>query len=192
VTLQNRPLYRELFWPTLHAIQELGGSATRQEVLAKVASAFSEQEQAELMPNGRTPRLHYYTSWNLTRLKRVGAVDNSQQGVWTLTERGRGVAEDQIDALWDEMRAAYRELRLERRQTVDEDLPGGEQAGDESDVESDAWKDQLLTRLKGLSPAAFERLCQRLLREVGVEQVQVLGGAGTKESTASVGSASGC
>jgi restriction system protein len=105
VTLQNRPLYRELFWPTLHAIQELGGSATRQEVLAKVASAFSEQEQAELMPNGRTPRLHYYTSWNLTRLKRVGAVDNSQQGVWTLTERGRGVAEDQIDALWDEMRS---------------------------------------------------------------------------------------
>jgi restriction system protein len=171
-------MHRVLFWPTLRSIQELGGSATRREILAKVASDFSEAEQAEMMPNGRAPRLHYYTSWNLTRLKRVGVVDNSQQGVWTLTERGRGVREDQTDALWDEMRAAFRDLRAERDQTLDDDLPGGDLAGEDSGVESDAWKDELLRRIKALSPAAFERLCQRLLREAGVEQVRVLGGAG--------------
>jgi restriction system protein len=80
------------------------------------------------------------------------------------------------------MRAAYRELRLERQQSGveedDGDLPGGEQAGDEADAGSDLWKDELLSRIKALTPAAFERLCQRLLREAGVEQVRVLGGAG--------------
>lgn len=59
--LTHQPIYRQLIWPTVHAIQELGGSATRQEVLAKVASDFAEDEQAEMMPNGRTSRLHYYT-----------------------------------------------------------------------------------------------------------------------------------
>jgi restriction system protein len=179
VTLANRPLYRELFWPTLRAIQELGGSATRQEVLAKVASPFTEDEQAETMPNGRTSRLHYYTSWNLTRLKRVGAIDNSKQGVWTVTDRGRSIKEDDVDALWEETRAAYRKLRLERQEAGDEDesdLPGGEQAGD--DAGTDGWKDELLTHVKALTPAAFERLCQRVLREAGVEQVRVVGGAG--------------
>jgi restriction system protein len=53
-----------------------------------------------------------------------------------------------------------------------------EQAGDDADTASDAWKDELLSRVKALTPAGFERLCQRLLREAGVEQVQVLGGAG--------------
>lgn len=179
--LADRPLYRELFWPTLRAIQELGGSATRQEILAKVASPFTEDEQAETMPNGRTSKLHYYRSWNLTRLKRVGVVDNSKQGVWTLTERGREITEGDIDALWEEMRAAYRELRQQRQQAggeEDGDLPGGEQAGDDADTVSDAWKDELLSRVKTLTPGGFERLCQRLLREAGVEQVQVLGGAG--------------
>jgi restriction system protein len=80
--LSEQPIYRELFWPTLQAIQDLGGSGTRQEVLAKVASGFSEDEQSEMMPNGRTSRLHYYTSWNLTRLKRIGVIENSRHGVW--------------------------------------------------------------------------------------------------------------
>jgi restriction system protein len=43
---------------------------------------------------------------------------------------------------------------------------------------ADTWKDELLARLRELPPASFERLCQRLLREAGVEQVQLLGGAG--------------
>lgn len=117
VVLADRALYRKLFWPTLAAIQELGGSATRQEVLSKVASPFTDDEQAETMPNGRTSRLRYYTSWNLTRLIRVGVVDNSRQGVCALSERGRAIAEADIDALWEEMRAAYRTLRQERQST---------------------------------------------------------------------------
>ena len=39
-------------------------------------------------------------------------------------------------------------------------------------------RDQLLASLKNMDPAAFERLCQRLLRESGFVKVEVTGKAG--------------
>lgn len=183
MSITDRPLYRELFWPTLKAIQDLGGSATRQEVLTEVASRFTAAEQAEVMPNGRTPRLHYYTSWNLTRLKRVGVIDNSQQGVWAVTDHGRKITEADIDALWEEMRDAYRELRQQRlaegpATSGDGEVPGGDSASGDVGGDGDVWKDALLDRLKTMDPAAFERLAQRLLREANFEKVQVTGRSG--------------
>ncbi len=41
-----------------------------------------------------------------------------------------------------------------------------------------SYREQLLTILKSLPPAGFERLCQRPLREAGFEQVTVTGRAG--------------
>jgi restriction system protein len=40
------------------------------------------------------------------------------------------------------------------------------------------WQDQLLARLGTLSPSAFERLAQRLLREAGFRDVVVVGKSG--------------
>ena len=42
----------------------------------------------------------------------------------------------------------------------------------------DKWKDELLDTLLGMSPLAFERLAQRLLRESGFSSVVVTGRAG--------------
>lgn len=177
----DRVTPRDVFWPTLRAIQELGGSATRQELLAKVASMFTEAAQADMMPNGRESRVQYYAGWNLTRLKRIGLIDNSQQGVWALTERGRRTTEDEIDELWQEANLAFRDLRREGRTEAEPARSSVTEVADPdlgADELSDAWKDELLARLRALEPASFERLCQRLLREAGVEQVQLLGGAG--------------
>lgn len=79
--LPDRPLYRDLFWPTLKAIQGLGGSATRQEVFAKAIEigGYSEDQQAAVMPNGRTSRLAYYVSWSLT---------DSSASAWWITANG--------------------------------------------------------------------------------------------------------
>lgn len=140
---------------------------------------FDEAAQADMMPDGREPRLQYYAGWNLTRLKRIGVITNSDQGVWSLTDRGRHVTEADIDSLWQEAQVAFRELRRERQVAAGTGAAGPPDSIDEdSAVDSDGWKESLLMRLRGLSPDGFERLCQRLLREAGVEQVQVLGGAG--------------
>jgi restriction system protein len=46
---------------------------------------------------------------------------------------------------------------------------------DESEVD---WEDEALEAIKNMSPAAFETLCQRLLRESGFIQVEVQGRSG--------------
>ena len=40
------------------------------------------------------------------------------------------------------------------------------------------WSEQLLKRVQGVDPHAFERLCQRLLRESGFTRVEVTGKSG--------------
>jgi restriction system protein len=169
-------LYRDLMWPTIHAVQVLGGSGTRQEIRAKAVEigGYTEEQQAEMMPNGRTSRLYYYVSWNLTRFKRIGLLDNSGGGVWSLTERGATATESDVPALHEEMVRAYRELRKERLEAE-----GPDDSGEETDEEQgDAWKTQLLARMKAIDPGAFERLCQRLLREANFEKVEVTGRSG--------------
>jgi len=164
-------------WPTIHAVQLLGGSGTRAEIRAKAVEigGYTEEEQAEMMPNGRTSRLYYYVSWNLTRFKRIGLLDNSQRGVWSLTERGANVTEPDMPALQEEMVEAYRALRKERDEAEDP-TDDSEEEADEASGES--WKTQALGRMKALDPSAFERLCQRLLREANFEKVEVTGRSG--------------
>ena len=41
-----------------------------------------------------------------------------------------------------------------------------------------SWRNELLTQVQKLSPAAFERLCQRLQRESGFVEVRVTGKTG--------------
>lgn len=40
------------------------------------------------------------------------------------------------------------------------------------------WREQLLTILRGLTPASFERLCQEILSRAGLEEVTVTGRPG--------------
>jgi restriction system protein len=174
----DRPLYKELLWPTLHAVQTLGGSGTRAEIRREAVEIgeYTEAEQAEMMPNGRTSRVDYYVSWNLTRLKRIGILENSGRGIWALTERGQMATAADADVLNQEIRDAYRELRRERVK----EAANGDDAADETDEEVAAtrWKDAVIARMKALEPSAFERLCQRMLRESGFEKVEVTGKSG--------------
>jgi len=45
-------------------------------------------------------------------------------------------------------------------------------------VLEETWREELLSRLRRLAPDAFERLCQRLLRESGFVEVKVTGRSG--------------
>lgn len=49
---------------------------------------------------------------------------------------------------------------------------------EEEDKDSLSWEDELIQVVQSISPDAFERLCQRILRESGFIQVEVTGKAG--------------
>lgn len=182
--LPNLPL---LMLITLDALRALGGSATIQELLDYVIEheGISEAEQSYLMPNERDRRLNYYLSWARTYLKRGDAVENSERGVWALTENG-----EQMKAL-SETQTIYAAVNEEERQRAkakrdakktsapsEESTTNAEiDAMSEADREDD-WQDTLLGELLKMPPAAFERLAQRLLREAGFVKVEVRGKTG--------------
>ncbi len=171
------PIYHELLWPTLDAITKLGGSATIQEINEEVISTegFSEDQQAVPHGAGRQSEIEYRLAWARTNLKGLGAVENSARGVWSVTERGRSFTPNSVlvaDKEWRAVLAARRKKELPDRGDVD--------GSDESPELETTWKDDLIARLMLLTPEAFERLAQRLLREAGFTNVTVTGRSGDR------------
>lgn len=157
---------RTLAWPTVLALRDLGGSGRLVEIDARAIElgGFTDEQQVQLMPDGRKSKLNYRLAWARTLLKRVGVVENSKRAVWTLTELGRDLTESKCKELITRGQGGATRGRKPERPRVGHT--------------PDDWKSRTLERLKAMSPVAFERLAQRLLREAGFRNVQVLGKSG--------------
>ncbi len=177
------PQYTALFNPVLEAIKKLGGSAAIAELDEEVTNnlRLTTDDIAEPHDDRKT-ELQYRLAWARTYLKAFGVLDNSGRGVWVLTEKGRCL--DSVDP-----RQVTRYIRERGKQPASEHSIVVPDAADiipdaveVADVAEDAleqtWREKLLATLYDLPPDAFERLCQRLLRESGFVRVKVTGKSG--------------
>jgi restriction system protein len=166
------PKISELLWTTLCAVRENGDSGTIQEINERVIErdCVSPEVQAVLLGDGPRTKLEYRLAWARTQLKGMGLLDNSARAVWSTTEAGRSVTEQQIAALNAAYRTRLREARQARSHEEDE--------ADDIPEDSDRWKERLLDVLLALSPSDFERLARRLLREAGFISATVTGKSG--------------
>lgn len=178
---------------TIEALREIGGSASIQELDEKVIEieGLTEEEQSYAMP-GDDPRtrVNYYLAWARTYLRRGGALENSSRGVWALTDDGESIASlERTQAIYQKVNEEERErAKLKRKEKLAKQankkakkLSASTQlelvpASDNREGED--WKIRLLDTLRGVNPAAFERLSQRLLREAGFIKVEVRGKTG--------------
>lgn len=177
--MNDVPAFHELMWPTITALKSLGGSATNEELLAKVVSIMnlSPEVQAVQHTDGRQSRVNYNLAWAKTYMKKAGLLDNSARGVWTLTQDGEACDEETVRAV----PARVRKMALENRKPLEQDAAAIQPAvidGEVIEASEPYWKDSLLDSLKKLSSDAFERLAQRLLREAGFIKVEVTGKSG--------------
>jgi len=163
--------------PRLAVLEELGGSAKSAEAKAAVASYLDLPEEVleDQLPSGSS-RFANQVSWARYYLVRSGYINSSRRGVWALTEKGRKtdcLSEEQIENL---VRGVIAEWG---RRSTENDETGA--AGSEEQAPEDVAGDhrtRLLQVLQDLPSSGFERLCQRLLREAGFEQVTVTGRSG--------------
>lgn len=175
------PQYTDLLWPALQAVVQLGGSASIDELVNAVVEreGFSADVQGVLHGDGPSTEVEYRLAWARTYLKGMGLLTNSQRGVWSITERGRKVCEADIRSLHAEFSADSRRKSAARRSAKDtvrkNDEPDVSIAEAENEID---WKDSLLETLLKMSPSAFERLAQRLLREAGFSSATVTGRSG--------------
>ncbi|GAA2512949.1 restriction endonuclease [Kocuria salsicia] len=168
------PKYHEFHWPAVVALRELGGSATIEELNDKVIAdgGFTEAQQSVLHKDGPSTEIEYRLAWARTYLKGMGLAINSERGVWSLTDDGRVVAESQLEPLRKTYLSAYRN---KRKSDSSDESPLPSTDGEREEI---TWQDELLDEVMKLSPGAFERLAQRLLREAGFVNTQVTGRSG--------------
>ena len=124
--------------------------------------------------------LEYRLSFARTYLKNYGLIDNSERGVWSLTDTGRKTQRVDSKDVLDSYRQYLRQKRASKQTKTEEDPLAEEieNATEDPADETASWREDLLDTLRNMPPDAFERLCQRLLRESGFIEVEVTGKSG--------------
>jgi restriction system protein len=162
------PSFDELMAPTVQALRNLGGSASIDELVPEIVRVMALPQEVADVPHGSSGRteLEYRSAWARTYLRRAGLLENSERGVWSLTPEGtnapaldgRKIARD-----------VAKQFQQERAAGTDSAVAP---ETDEADTAT-SWKDKLVAVLQLMDPIAFERLCQRILRESGFIEVEV-------------------
>ena len=149
--------------PTLQALRRLGGSASIDELVPEIVKFLGLPREVAEVPHGATGRteLEYRAAWARTYLRGAGYLENSERGVWALTPKGTQA--ESVDG---------RQITRDFRSRAGSEGPAGARATDEPEAPA-SWQDGLLSILQTMDPTAFERLCQRILRESGFIEVEV-------------------
>jgi len=162
------PKFDELMNPTLQALKRLGGSASIDELVPEIVKFLGLPQEVAEVPHGTTGRteLEYRAAWARTYLRNAGYVENSDRGIWALTPKGT-----QAESV-DGRQIARDFARQFQAARVGAEGPAGARTTDEPEAPA-SWQDRLLSVLQTMDPTAFERLCQRILRESGFIEVEV-------------------
>lgn len=156
------PKRSELSVVTIEALKKLGGSGSISEIYEEVIKLLNLPDKIVNLlhktntgiPDNRT-ELEYELAWARTHLKKKGLIEKSSRGIWAL-----------IDYSQTEQETIEKIDKAEEKEPLDED----------NIDEEFKWKNDLLKVMtEEISPAEFERLIQRILRESGFEQVEVTG-----------------
>lgn len=173
------PTHDQLLNPTLEALRKLGGSAAINELVEQIVEDLRpSQEIVELPHPGKNNQteLEYRLAWARTYLKKYGLITNSTRGVWALTPEGHDV--DVVDPR-AVVRFVHEQSRRERQgRTEAIEVDERQTEPNTGEDETASWRETLMGTLLEMQPEAFERLCQRVLRESGFIQVEVTGRSG--------------
>ncbi|QQL49666.1 restriction endonuclease [Mucilaginibacter ginkgonis] len=166
------PQVHDLYKPVVKALMQLGGSGSIEEINEKVYEDMKLPERVLSIQHtdGRT-KLEYRLAWARSVLKMDGYLENSARSVWAL--KNPNIKLSDINILDIEKRR-----RSNDKTTIVDDALIKVKLDTESDNEILDWKGELLNKLYQITPSAFERLTQRLLRESGFIQVEVKGKTG--------------
>ncbi|WP_018084541.1 restriction endonuclease [Desulfurispora thermophila] len=174
------PTYDQMMNPLISALRELGGSGSIEEIYEKVIKIMNLPDDIVEIPHGDRPgaqtEVAYRLAWTRTYLKKYGILENSSRGIWSLSPAAKNI--ESVDP--NEVVKKVREMTNQCKGT--EDLPQEQDIDAALDIEKTEkkpdWREELLSVLVSMSPDAFERLVQRLLRESGFTHVEVTGRSG--------------
>ena len=167
---------KSFYKPILIILREMGGAAHRKEVIRHIVEerGFTDEEMND-GTSSRKSKIKHLIDWAKRRLVTAGYLSGtSPWGMWQLTQKGQEVNLATFDA--DEFDRKTREIfRVHRQQRaeIEPETEPDELSQDESELPEEQYRSQLLTILRELNPAQFEKICGRLLRTIGFEGVEI-------------------
>ncbi len=159
------PKRSDLFEPTINALRNLNGSGSISEINNEIFRIMNVPDDVIAIRRKSNDKraynesaFEYELAWVRTILKKKGIIEKSSRGIWALTDFSDTSDQPLVESLEKE------KSNLPVEETPDEEYE---------------WKNELLKILtEEISPAEFERLIQRVLRETGFVQVEVTGRSG--------------
>ncbi len=177
---KQMPTFDYLMNPLLDALFALGGSGSIDEIYEKVIELEEIDEEISSTPHNpeksNLTEVGYRLAWARTYLKKYGFLENSTRGVWALTSLAKEQKRVDPQKVVKEVREADKAHSVQKNiKTKNEVI----ELSDSDTPETQSWREELYHLLtKEVSPDAFERLAQRLLRESGFVQVEITGRTG--------------
>ncbi len=160
--------------PLVEVLRNIGGSGSTADVIDQVIEYMNipDEEVAKTISSGAS-RVRNQIEWARMYLVKTDLMDSSQRGIWKLTEKGyeSNLSDDYVYQIFKKVQKISQKTKKEKSEEAVTEI-------DDTIVDDEAHGEAILSILKNLSPSGFEKICKRLLTEVGVHDVQITGGSG--------------
>jgi restriction system protein len=178
------PDYQSLMLPLLQFAAEKGGETSTSEAVEALAKglSLSVEDLKEMLPSGIQSTFFNRVGWASTYMKKAGLLEATRRGFYQITTRGKDLLKKQPKIVNVKLLKQYPEFLefqqlkgtrsgdkvIEPKGTSDTSTATPSEAL-ESAYENlrDELADELLGKLKKISPAFFERIVVELLVKMG-------------------------
>jgi len=160
--------------PVLEALQSNGGAGNSSSIIDEVVEVLgiTEEELEETTSNGQS-RIRNQIQWARFYLFKAGLIDNSQRGIWRLTNDGleANLSDDDVYKLFKGVQDKVKKDGEKKPKKKNEEF-------EDQATEDEEHSGSLLELIKSMSPSGFEKLCKRLLTEIGIKNIIITAGSG--------------
>jgi restriction system protein len=174
------PDYQTLMLPLMEIAND-GAEHRMSDAVDVLAERFrlTPAERETLLPSGRQTTIANRIGWSKTYLAKAGLLDGSKRGVFSITDRGREVMQGhpaRIDVKFLKQFPGFEEFRTSIRDKVPADATDTNTAQTQTPEEllEDSYErlksrlsEDLLSRVRQVSPARFESIVLDLLLAMG-------------------------
>lgn len=168
------PKFLKYINPILLALQSNGGAGNSSSIIDKVVESLGikEEDLEQVTSNGQS-RIRNQIQWARFYLFKAGLIDNSQRGIWRLTNEGLEASLSENDVY-----KLFKGVQDSVKKTPNKESKKEEIFFEEIPTEDEEHSSSLLSLIQNLSPSGFEKLCKRLLTEIGINEISITGGTG--------------
>jgi len=168
------PEFLKYINPVLITLQANGGAGNSSNVIEQIIEklGISDEELEEAISNGQS-RVRNQIQWARFYLFKAGLIDNSQRGIWRLTNEGleKKLTDEDVYSLFKGVQESVKKPPIVTTQKI-------ELKFEDTTTEDEEHSIGLLNLIQNLPAAGFEKLCKRLLTEIGINDITITGGSG--------------